>query len=167
MPLQTSNLVAQLIQGCCFPAITALRQREQYYMQLMVAGQAQPQAAAPHAADGSGAPTEAAAEAMQLLQARLLAVAAGTIASAQTSAELVVAAARAQAGTGAGGSSREAAFELLLDLVTHDSGCWQQVSGWGGGTARAGGCMLVLGTDGAACRGGGDCVGRGHSRWRR
>ena len=50
-------------------------------------------------------------------------------AGAVAKAERVVAAARAQ-GSGSAGStsssSREAAFGLLLDLVLHDSGCWQK-----------------------------------------
>lgn len=40
-----------------------------------------------------------------------------------------VGAARAAAAGGGDGGSREAAFELLLDLATHDSGCWREAQG--------------------------------------
>jgi hypothetical protein len=49
------------------------------------------------------------------------------LAAADAAAERCVAASRAQHAQHAVGSSREAAFDLLLDLAVHDSGCWQYV----------------------------------------
>ena len=115
--LQTHNLVGQLIQGCCFPAITAFNQ-----WQLITYAVSQVALAAAAAVSTSGPPGGSSEQ-------QRAAVYAAATASAVVQAERCVAAARAQGSGSAGSSSsssREAAFDLLLDLVLHDSGCWQQ-----------------------------------------
>ena len=116
--LQTHNLVSQLIQGCCFPAITVFQQWQ--VVSYAVNQLALAAAAANPALAASGGPS----------QEQRAAIHAAASAGAVAKAERCVTAARAQgsgsAGSTSSSSSREAAFLLLLDLVLHDSGCWQQ-----------------------------------------
>ncbi|KAL4452636.1 hypothetical protein ABPG75_008298 [Micractinium tetrahymenae] len=136
----SSGLVSQLITACCFPALTALLSRETAMLfRIQAASEAQKTAAAAAAgsSDAGGDPpaaASAAAEAaeqqqqQQQQQQQLQAQAVAMTAGAEAEAERCIAAVRLHgAGHGsAGRASREAAFDLLLALVTHDSGCWHQ-----------------------------------------
>lgn len=141
---QTHGLVEQLIRGVCFPAIGAQAVRDQRLQALMAAETARLRAA------GGGAST---AQQQQQQQMQALGELLGRVTTAGPSSvaypelEKCVAAARAHQVTGADRSSREAAFDLLLDLVAHDSGCWQQVHG--------GACLLLgwAGLGGCRARG--------------
>jgi hypothetical protein len=129
--LQTHNLVGQLIQGCCFPAIAAFNQWQMITFAVSQVALADPTAAA------QGGASE---------QQRAAVYAAAT-ASAVVQAERCVAAARAQGSGSAGSSSsssREAAFDLLLDLVLHDSGCWQQAQELLQTTVHASAGVMIL-----------------------
>lgn len=124
--------MAHLLDGCCFPALSTLRTRESFvacwFALTDQAGKATVAAAAAAAESGADSPAamQAAAAAAQQHQA---AATAGSLAMAMWgSCERCILAARLQAASGNGSTSREAAFELLLDLVTHDSGCWQQAA---------------------------------------
>ncbi len=115
--------MSRLINGCCFPAVTALLNREMAALMRLQASSEAQQAPAGSSDAGNGVPSAAAQQ-----QAQQQAQAAAAAGSAEAGAERCIAAARLQgAGQGSAGSaSREAAFDLLLDLVTHDSGCWRQ-----------------------------------------
>ncbi|KAL4854761.1 Ubiquitin carboxyl-terminal hydrolase 24 [Chlorella vulgaris] len=99
----TCNLAGQLIHGCCFPVLTALQQREAVVLSRIV------EAAVPQG-EGTFAPPQ---------------LEPGRLEAADAAAERCVAAARAQFASGISSSNREAAFGLLIDLMMHDSGCWQ------------------------------------------
>lgn len=105
--LQSCNFARLLIHSCCFPAVSAQRQLEAATLGRL-------NAAGAEAASVSALPPPP-------LQQSVLAAAA----TAEATAERCIAAAQAQYGNGSGTSSREAAFDLLLDLMLHDSGCWQ------------------------------------------
>ena len=118
-PLQSSGLVSQLISHCCFPALTALRLRHEGVLATLSARSAVTDAA-PTDADADPQPGELQAAALQLAAANAALVVSGV------AAEQCIEQARVQ-GTGptsAGSASREAAFELLLDLICQDSDCW-------------------------------------------
>ena len=147
-PLQSSNLVTRLLDGCCFPALSVLRHREQFltYWALMnqQADQAADAAAAASAEGGAGSPAAVQAAA-QAAHGRQMAAQLGNLAKATwEQCEKCVLAARLQAASSAGGSSREAAFELLQDLVTHDLGCWQKAAEHLQNSVHATGAGLLL-----------------------
>ena len=121
---QAHGLVEQLLLGVCFPAIGAQALRDQRLHALLSAETARLRAAS--GGGGAQQAQQAQAEAGRLGEAYQRLAAAGQFSVARAELEACVAAARAQQVTGAGAVSREAAFDLLLDLVTHDSGCWQQ-----------------------------------------
>lgn len=129
---QSSNLVVRLLDGVCFPALSVLRQRDQFmaywYALTDEADKAMGAAAAVVAESGVDSPAavQAAVTAVQRRQAA--AAAASFAVTMWGQCEKCILAARLQAASGGGSASREAAFELLLDLVTHDSGCWQKAS---------------------------------------
>ncbi|PSC74217.1 ubiquitin specific peptidase 24 isoform A [Micractinium conductrix] len=115
----SSGLVSQLISHCCFPALTALRLRHEGVLATLSARSAVTDAA-PTDADADPQPGELQAAALQLAAANAALVVSGV------AAEQCIEQARVQ-GTGptsAGSASREAAFELLLDLICQDSDCW-------------------------------------------
>lgn len=133
-PLQTSGLVLKLLHGCCFPAIAAMRFRASWISQIMAMGQTAGASAAQAsriAAASSGAADAAAVEAEAEAASQRMAATVMQQKLAQTSGQVhaqwerCIAAAREQAASGTAAASREVAFDLLLDLAVHDSGCWQ------------------------------------------
>ena len=144
--LQGQNLVAELIYNCCFPS---LRMYQVLQAALLVRNSAQAASAQAFAAlckerqqlPSLQQPQQQQPEQQQRLQQLTADVLQQTISvtsafSSMTQwsrlAEGTVAAARSAQATGALGAasgcstaSREAAFDLLLELVVHDSACWQ------------------------------------------
>lgn len=129
---QSSNLVVRLLDGCCFPALSVLRQREQftaYWLALAdQAGKAMGAAAALVAESGADSPAAVQAAAAAAQQQQVAATAGGFAMAMWSQSEKCILAARLQAANGSWSTSREAAFDLLLDLVTHDVGCWHKAA---------------------------------------